>query len=282
MLEVLQFGKPEVDQLLNEGKLELKRAIYEVHETIDLGNHYGIQLSGFGMGPQKLPNLSPNFRVFSSILVWKGPVGKPMFHMSGLYYKFENITVWGDGSSPLFIVRYQPGIGSGKHQWKDCVFSDCGHAIVHGENLDDNNCDLFRITNCHFFNCISAIRINNQQCVGGQAEAIRAVNCETVFDLEAGSMSADGVVIHSAQLLLRMHNQGTNNCRIDFRGLTIDNKQRDNFTLVRHDLPKREHHITLSGLLGNWQRKPIEELSNVPIDASALKGWGEKRQGASR
>jgi hypothetical protein len=236
------------------------RGTYELEETLILPNIPNIIFVG-----------GPNCKI-----KWTGSPGQPMIIISGGFsHIFENIRFDGNNiAGKIFTQRYatRPALGSGKHLWSNCTFMNAEVGIQQGEETLDYNCDLARITNCHFTNLESAIRVVNNQSVGNSVRDSRFIDCKTVFDLLSGSVQCDGAVIHSCGTLLHMKNQGPGNCRIDLRGLHIDNIQKPDFKLIHHDTPRYPRMITLDGILGPMLcSKPM--LSNTNFDGTKLQGW---------
>lgn len=275
----------EFPALLN-GPADLEPATYVVRNTIELGNTAGMRISGAGgMGVWESKNGTTRdvFGTNATYLVWDGPDGSPMFRTSGRSALIERMTcIDMRGKSTGVQVYHERGLGTGKHTFRTMAFSDFENGIIHGEELNDKNCDLPYFDDVTMHRCANGLVFKNHQSVGAFGNRVRFTMCGTAFDYQAGGSALfHSVLAAHCDTFLKLDKQGVNNCDFEFRGVQIDGRMNEGWKLVHDENPERKRQITFSGKISESQRYEIQsDYVNDPqvlrsIDGSKLMGFDE-------
>lgn len=153
----------------------------------------------------------------------------PIVRLSGDGFVADDPIEWvGDGESAAFEVEGRADPPSGRHRFRNQIFTDCGAAFKCVATPDEAHADMSLVEGCEFYNCDRVFWSCNQQALGWTfrscaVNVLGTKNC-IVADIERGGwLTFDGLTLnHPRVMLLRVRDYSPNNCDFVFRDVRRD------------------------------------------------------------
>jgi hypothetical protein len=236
-----------------------------LNETLQTPNTLGRVVQGCGAGP-RVPETHP-LNGSRSPLIWNVDDGsKGMVDVRGAHSHWCDLALQGgthnpasreydgNGAAPAwgFRVLWDAGLGSGKHQWRNCTaYRINGPAWQAGVVADppgpSSNCDESSLYDCFAVDCEVGLQLNHEQVIGWTTFGFRFENWSGPFSrscyevIGGGHLTAFHTFISHGCRFLRLNNidarygWGENTGSFNFYSLKIDNQAGQDVCLVYVD-----------------------------------------------
>lgn len=176
-----------------------------------------------------------------------------------------------DGESAAIEIEGRAAPPSGRHRFRNQIFTNCGAGFLCLATPDEAHADMSIVDGCEFYNCGAMFRSENQQALNWKFNDC-AINVlgdkETIVaDLvRGGSITIDGLSInHNRCTLFRVQDFSPNNCKLICRDCWRDRYE-----------PEHAGYLTILEFAGKdewaipeWLRC-LEVTGSIPVHATTF------------
>lgn len=178
------------------GIIYAPRGKYKITQTLEFGQLRGWML--LGDGGDTIATSTVTYKSAATRIFWAGTNGGTMISTYGVYFRIENIGLYG---APLpnavygqsanragigVLLGYEPGIGSGGGVTDNLKICDCEVGWQNGETWDDGNCGDMVFRSMDFAYCGVGMKTVNDQGLNYVFDYLNSIGNSKTFLFERG------------------------------------------------------------------------------------------------